>query len=131
MVPSEGAAPESGDRQWFIVGRWQEYEGEGRTNLIRIAGIAAFYIVELINYRGLKLGAFLDAQDQRPAVPPRGDFPGRRLDDGWAGGPALPPRPRLPGGREVRLDGLRPRAVDRPAHRGATARAARSSPSTS
>ena len=58
MVPSEGAAPEPGDRQWFIVGRWQEYEGEGRTNLIRIAGIAAFYIVELINYRGLKLGAF-------------------------------------------------------------------------
>jgi hypothetical protein len=58
MVPGEGAVPESGDRQWFIIGRWQEYEGEGRTNLIRIAGIAAFYIVELINYRGLKLGGF-------------------------------------------------------------------------
>jgi len=25
------------DRQWFIVGRWQEYEGEGRANLLRIA----------------------------------------------------------------------------------------------
>ena len=22
------------DRQWYIVGRWQEYEGEGRANLV-------------------------------------------------------------------------------------------------
>ena len=38
------------DRQWFIVGRWQEYEGEGRANLLRIAGVGAFYCVELVNY---------------------------------------------------------------------------------
>jgi hypothetical protein len=38
------------DRQWFIVGRWQEYEGEARANLLRIAGIGAFYCVELANY---------------------------------------------------------------------------------
>ncbi len=44
------------DRQWFIIGRWQEYEGEARANLLRIIGIAAFYIVELINYYGLQLG---------------------------------------------------------------------------
>jgi len=44
------------DRQWFIVGRWQEYEGEARANLLRIIGIAAFYIVELVNYHGLRLG---------------------------------------------------------------------------
>ena len=62
MATSRGVAaeprpePASGDRQWYIVGRWQEFEGEGCTNLIRIAGIAAFYIVELINYYGLKLG---------------------------------------------------------------------------
>ena len=31
------------DREWFIVGRWQEYEGEARANLLRIAGIGAFY----------------------------------------------------------------------------------------
>ena len=38
------------DRQWFIVGRWHEYEGEARANLLRIAGIGAFYCVELANY---------------------------------------------------------------------------------
>jgi hypothetical protein len=44
------------DRQWFIVGRWQEYEGEARANVLRIIGIAAFYLVELVNYHGLRLG---------------------------------------------------------------------------
>ena len=38
------------NRQWFIVGRWQEYEGESRANLFRIAGIGLFYGVELANY---------------------------------------------------------------------------------
>ncbi len=52
-VPS---SPGHADRQWFIVGRWQEYEGEARANLLRILGIAAFYIVELVNYYGLHLG---------------------------------------------------------------------------
>jgi hypothetical protein len=46
------------DRQWFILGRWQEYEGEARANLLRISGIAAFYLVELVNYHGLRLGLF-------------------------------------------------------------------------
>ena len=50
------ASPASADRQWYIVGRWQEYEGEARANLLRIIGIAAFYIVELVNYYGLDLG---------------------------------------------------------------------------
>jgi hypothetical protein len=58
MASSAAASPKFGDRSWSIVGHWQEYEGEGRTNLIRVAGIAAFYIVELINFYGLKLGAF-------------------------------------------------------------------------
>jgi hypothetical protein len=58
MAISPQARAEAGDRQWFIVGRWQEYDGEGRTNLLRIVGIAAFYIVELINYHGLNLGFF-------------------------------------------------------------------------
>jgi len=38
------------ERQWFIVGRWQEYEGEARANLLRIIAIGAFYSVELVNY---------------------------------------------------------------------------------
>lgn len=40
---------ENADRQWFISGRWQEYEGESRANFLRIIGIAAFYLVELLN----------------------------------------------------------------------------------
>jgi len=48
--------PADAERQWFIVGRWQEYEGEARANLLRIAGIGVFYLVELVNYHGLRLG---------------------------------------------------------------------------
>lgn len=40
------------DRQWFIVSRWQQYEGEARANLLRIIGIAAFYIIEMVNHGG-------------------------------------------------------------------------------
>jgi hypothetical protein len=43
-------------RQWFIVGRWQEYDGEWRANLVRTISIAAFYGVELLGYYGLNLG---------------------------------------------------------------------------
>lgn len=44
----------SHQRSWFIAGRWQEYEGEARANLLRIAAIGAFYSVELLNYHGLQ-----------------------------------------------------------------------------
>ena len=44
------------DRRWYIVGRWQEYEGEARANLLRTIGIGAFYTIELLNYHGLRLG---------------------------------------------------------------------------
>ena len=55
------------DRQWFIVGRWQEYEGEARANLLRIAGIGVFYLVELMNYYGLHLG-FIEMPKQVDAT---------------------------------------------------------------
>jgi hypothetical protein len=42
---------EHADRQWFIAGRWQEYEGEARANLLRVAGVALFYLIEVWNYR--------------------------------------------------------------------------------
>src|SRR4051812_29179383 len=58
MPPSERAAAESGDPSRLDDGRTPEHEGEERTNLIRITGIAACYIVELINHHGLRLGAF-------------------------------------------------------------------------
>ena len=38
------------------MGRWQEYEGEARANLLRLAAVAAFYAIELINYYGVDLG---------------------------------------------------------------------------
>lgn len=46
------------DVPWHIVGRWKEFEGEERANLLRFVGIAAFYAVELMNYHGLNLGVF-------------------------------------------------------------------------
>jgi hypothetical protein len=58
-VPEAAApAPLAGadDRAWYIVGRWQEYEGEARANLLRLAAIAAFYAIELINDYGVDLG---------------------------------------------------------------------------
>lgn len=38
------------ERQWFIIGRWQEYEGEQRANLLRIVAIGAFYTVQLLQF---------------------------------------------------------------------------------
>ncbi len=52
MATDISALP-TAERQWFIVGRWQEYEGEARANLLRIISIGAFYGIELINYHGL------------------------------------------------------------------------------
>ncbi len=43
------------DFHWFVSVRRQEYEGEARANLVRVLAIAAFYVIELVNYRGLDL----------------------------------------------------------------------------
>lgn len=43
MAVGQTTQAEIRDHQWYIVGRWQEYEGEARANLLRIIGIAAFY----------------------------------------------------------------------------------------
>lgn len=56
MSHSLKSLAEIGDRQWFIVGRWREYAGEGRANLLRIAAIGAFYLIELVHHYGV-LGA--------------------------------------------------------------------------
>jgi hypothetical protein len=55
--------PGGSDRSWYIVGRWLEFEGESRANVLRLIAIAAFYVVELINYHGLNLGVI-----EMPAV---------------------------------------------------------------
>jgi hypothetical protein len=41
------------ERQWYIVGRWQEIEGEARVNLLRIIAIGVFYSIELASQQGL------------------------------------------------------------------------------
>lgn len=62
-----GPPHDTAARQWFIVSRWQEVEGEARANLLRIIAIGAFYSIELTANSGhapawLQLG---------PAVDPR------------------------------------------------------------
>jgi hypothetical protein len=47
---STTATTASAERQWYIVGRWQEYEGESRANLLRIAAIGVFYGVQLVHF---------------------------------------------------------------------------------
>jgi hypothetical protein len=56
MDSAGSGASASIDRQWFIVGRWQEYAGEARANLLRIVAISAFYLIELANYHGASFG---------------------------------------------------------------------------
>jgi len=45
------------NRQWFIVGRWQEYEGESRANLLRIVAVGMFYSIELVRFYGFEKAA--------------------------------------------------------------------------
>jgi hypothetical protein len=55
MNTDEDRGAATRERQWFIVSRWQEYEGEARANLLRILCVGAFYIIELINH-GVQIG---------------------------------------------------------------------------
>jgi len=56
MTASVAEETSPDDRHWYIVTRWQEYDGEARANLIRIVSIGLFYIVEFLHYY-----CFLDA----------------------------------------------------------------------
>jgi len=38
------------DRQWYIAQRWQEFEGEGGANLLRVIAVGSFYIIHLVNH---------------------------------------------------------------------------------
>ena len=48
MISTRSAALHQ--RQWFIVRRWQEYDGEFKANLLRIVAVGAFYAIELLRY---------------------------------------------------------------------------------
>ncbi|MBW3598747.1 MAG: hypothetical protein KY475_15915 [Planctomycetes bacterium] len=45
-----GVPVEAHQRQWFIVQRWQAFDGERRANLLRILAVGAFYGLQLANY---------------------------------------------------------------------------------
>jgi len=47
---------QTSDDAWRVIQRWLEYEGEARANVLRLIAIGAFYLVELVNFHGLKLG---------------------------------------------------------------------------
>jgi hypothetical protein len=47
---------EPAGRSWYITCRWQEFQAEGRANLLRIAAVGAFYLVELAHYHGIDFG---------------------------------------------------------------------------
>jgi hypothetical protein len=53
---SPKVSPSPDDRPWFITSRRQDYQGEERTNLLRIVAVTAFYLIELANERGMNLG---------------------------------------------------------------------------
>jgi hypothetical protein len=41
---------QSTDHSWYVIQRWQQYEGEARANLLRILAIGTFYLIHLWNY---------------------------------------------------------------------------------
>ncbi|MGE0757805.1 MAG: hypothetical protein AB7F89_09880 [Pirellulaceae bacterium] len=59
-------ATRSADRQWYIVGRWQEFGGEARANFVRIAAVAVFYSLQLVHFH------LLAPADQRDVAFHRG-----------------------------------------------------------
>jgi len=56
MATQLESPPLTNERLWYITGRWEEFEGEARANLLRVLALVVFYAVELINYKGIHLG---------------------------------------------------------------------------
>ncbi|MCC6491728.1 MAG: hypothetical protein IT424_01765 [Pirellulales bacterium] len=50
MAAAIADGPASAERNWYITQRWQQYEGEARANLLRIAAVGVFYLLHLWNY---------------------------------------------------------------------------------
>ncbi|MFV1965193.1 MAG: hypothetical protein ACC628_07190 [Pirellulaceae bacterium] len=55
-------------RQWYIVGRWQEYDGEGKSNLLRLVTICLFYLLQLIHFYFLAAPGDRDVAFHRAAT---------------------------------------------------------------
>jgi hypothetical protein len=56
MSPDVRPANARTDRDWFVLGRRQQYEAEGRVNLLRGVGVGLFYLIELAQYHGVAPG---------------------------------------------------------------------------
>jgi hypothetical protein len=52
MATAAGAGAD--DRQWYIVNRWLEFDGESRANLLRMLAIGGFYAVQLVQFYWLE-----------------------------------------------------------------------------
>lgn len=68
MAAATPPEPGTDDFSWHVASRWQEFEGETRANALRILSVVAFYIVELVSYRGLNLG-FLQIPSPQEITP--------------------------------------------------------------
>lgn len=51
---SAAELPPVHQRQWFIVNRWLEYEGEERANLLRVVVVGVLYVVQLMQFYGFR-----------------------------------------------------------------------------
>ena len=49
---ASGTFSSAADQNWYIAQRRQEYDAEGRANLLRIIAVGSFYIVHLWSYAG-------------------------------------------------------------------------------
>ena len=64
------ASNPTADQSWFIATRWEQYQAEGRANLLRLIALVLFYAVEVVHYYGLPL----DFLELPPAGPNEAAF---------------------------------------------------------
>jgi len=50
MPASNATSSDTSARAWYIVSRWQEFQGEMRANLLRILCVLALYSTHLVNH---------------------------------------------------------------------------------
>src|SRR5262245_23771511 len=50
MEPVANVIADGVGSAWDVARRWQQYRAEVRTNLIRIAAVAAFYLIHLTHH---------------------------------------------------------------------------------
>ncbi len=69
-MSAPAATDPAADRPWFIATRWEQYQAEGRANLLRLIALCLFYSVEVARYYGVPL----DFLELPPAGPNEAAF---------------------------------------------------------